>query len=58
MLQAFWERTDYFNMNLILSYLVKVNLVHRWMTLDQETGRAMYEKLVASMSAAEKIRKQ
>jgi hypothetical protein len=45
-------------MNLILSYLVKVNLVHRWMTLDQETGRAMYEKLVASMSAAEKIRKQ
>jgi hypothetical protein len=28
------------------------------MTLDEPTGRAMYEKLVASMSAAEKIRKQ
>jgi hypothetical protein len=49
---------DYFNMNFILSYLVKVNLVHRWMTLDVQTGRQMYEKLVSSMSADEKIRKQ
>jgi hypothetical protein len=49
---------DYFNMNAILSYLVKVNLVHRWMTLDEQTGRQMYDRLVASMSAEEKIRKQ
>jgi hypothetical protein len=47
---------DYFNMNAILSYLVKVNLVHRWMSLDEQTGRQMYDRLVASMSAADKIR--
>jgi hypothetical protein len=49
---------DYFNMNAILSYLVKVNLIHRWMTLDVETGRAMYNRLVASMSAVDKIKNQ
>jgi hypothetical protein len=47
---------DYFNMNAILSYLVKVNLIHRWMALDVQTGRAMYDRLVASMSATEKIK--
>jgi hypothetical protein len=49
---------DYFNMNYILSYLVKVNLIHRWMSLDEPTGRAMYDRLVSSMSATDKIKNQ
>lgn len=48
---------DYFNINTILSYLVKINLVQRWAALDSARGREMYEKLVASFDGRELIRK-
>lgn len=44
---------DYFNMNAILAYLVKVNIVHRWMTLDDSYGREMFRKLMASLASRE-----
>ena len=47
---------DYFNIDAVLAYLVRVNIVHRWMGLDAATGRQMYEKLIGSLSAEEKIR--
>lgn len=42
---------DYFNMNAILAYLVKINIVHRWVSLDPEVGREMFARLIASMSS-------
>lgn len=46
---------DYFNINTILAYLVKVNIVHRWVSLDPKAGREMFEKLLASLSSGQII---
>lgn len=46
---------DYFNINAILAYLVKVNIVHRWVSLDPQLGRDMFERLVASFSSEERM---
>lgn len=46
---------DYFNVNMLLSYVARLCLVHRWATLDGERGRDMFRKLVASLGAGDKI---
>ncbi len=48
---------DYFNINTILSYLVKVNIVARWAMLDPKRGRQMFEAMVGELSAKEMINK-
>ncbi|MFR9602783.1 MAG: DUF2764 family protein [Rikenellaceae bacterium] len=48
---------DYFNINTILSYLVKVNIVARWAMLDPKRGREMFEAMVGELSAKELINK-
>jgi vacuolar-type H+-ATPase subunit C/Vma6 len=48
---------DYFNMNAVFAYLVKINLVYRWMALDKERGQEMFEKLIASFDGKELIKK-
>lgn len=59
--QIRWERTeemtafDYFNIDVVLAYLIRINLVHRWCSLDVERGREMYKKLVGGLSAREQI---
>lgn len=40
---------DYFDINTILAYLVKINIVHRWVSLDQTRGRAMLKTLLESL---------
>ena len=44
---------DYFNMNGILGYLAKVNIVYRWVALDPAIGKAMFDKLMYSLSGKE-----
>lgn len=46
---------DYFNINGILSYLVKINLVHRWTSLNASYGKEMFEQLILSFSGKEMI---
>ena len=59
--QIRWEHTeemsafDYFNIDVVLAYLIRINLVHRWCALDVERGREMYKKLVGGLSAREQI---
>ncbi|MCC8035167.1 MAG: DUF2764 domain-containing protein [Rikenellaceae bacterium] len=48
---------DYFNMNTILSYLTKINIVHRWVSLDEGYGREMLRKLMASLDGKNLIEK-
>lgn len=38
--------TDYFDLDFILGYLVKVNIIHRWAALDAQRGREMLRRLV------------
>lgn len=46
---------DYFNLNAILAYLVKINIVARWSLLDEARGREMLNRLMAELSAKDKI---
>lgn len=48
---------DYFNINTILSYLVRINIVARWTQLDAARGRAMFERLMAELDGKKLINK-
>ena len=47
-------RMDYFNMNAILSFLVKAKTVQRWAELDPVKGEAMFHKLVEEVRSQKK----
>ncbi len=47
---------DYFNENTVLSYVVRISLVHRWAMLDAAKGRELFGRLVDSLSSAERVR--
>ena len=49
---------DYFNIDFILSYLVRMNIVARWTLLDKERGRRMFDRLLTELEAKELINKQ
>ena len=49
---------DFFNVNYILSYLVKVNIVARWMMLSPEVGREMLDRLMRDLDSKELVNKQ
>lgn len=40
---------DYFSLDAVLAYLVKVNLVARWACLDAKSGKAMFDRLIAEL---------
>ncbi len=46
---------DYFNMDKVLAYLAKVNIIHRWMVLDKETGRQLFARLRRELSASDTV---
>ena len=48
---------DYFNMNYVLAYLCKLNIISRWMKLDPQTGREMLDEMLQGFDAKEKISK-
>lgn len=50
--------SDYFNVNAVLAYLVRVNIVARWSLLDKERGRQMFHRLLQELDAKEMINKQ
>ena len=47
-----WEKIDnlttfnYFDIDAILGFITKMNIVARWYRLDEQTGREMFKKLV------------
>lgn len=47
---------DYFNINAVLSYLVKINIVARWSLLDVKRGREMLERLMAELDGKELVK--
>ncbi|MCM1503472.1 MAG: DUF2764 domain-containing protein [Bacteroidales bacterium] len=48
----YWEKLDelsmmhYFDMNVIMAFILKLRIIDRWHTLDENTGREMFKKLV------------
>ncbi len=49
---------DYFDINAVISYLVRVNLVARWSMLDPERGRKMFAHLMEELDGKDLINKQ
>lgn len=49
---------DYFDIDAVLSYLVRVNIVARWTQLDPARGREMFARLLAELDGKELIEKQ
>lgn len=47
---------DYFNINAVLAYLVKINIVARWSLLDAKHGREMLERLMAELGGKELVK--
>ena len=47
---------DFFNINFILSYLVRVNIVARWMLLSPEVGRDMLNCLMSDLDAKDLVK--
>ncbi len=41
---------DYFNVNVLLAYLVKANIIHRWSVLDRARGEQMLRRLLSELS--------
>ena len=46
---------DYFNIDFILGYLVRVGIVARWQALDRERGLEMFTRLLASLDGSSLI---
>lgn len=49
---------DYFDLNAILSYLVRIGIVARWTQLDAVRGREMFRRLMAELDGKELIEKE
>jgi hypothetical protein len=54
-----WEKAaelteqNYFDTDFLLGYLVKVNIIHRWASLDRERGKLMLRKLIDELTGGE-----
>ena len=48
---------DYFDLNAVIAYLVRANMVARWAQLDRKIGREMFDRLVAELDGKEMINK-
>ena len=52
-----WEKITgmtvfhYFDMDVILAFILKLHIIDRWHQLDEETGREMFRKLVNEVKA-------
>ena len=42
---------DYFDLNAVLGFVVRLHTVERWLKLDEKTGHEMFRKLVGEVSA-------
>lgn len=49
---------DYFDMNAVLSYLVRIAIVARWTRLDPVRGREMFARLMAELDGKERITRE
>lgn len=56
-----WEYLDglctsyYFSVEVLLAYLVKLQMIERWMQLDAKAGEEMFRQLIASMKEGVRI---
>jgi len=42
---------DYFTIDVILAYTIKLDMAYRWLELDEETGREMFSKIIDDLKS-------
>uniref|UniRef100_UPI004057484C DUF2764 family protein n=1 Tax=Alistipes sp. TaxID=1872444 RepID=UPI004057484C len=48
---------DYFDVNAVIAYLIKANMVARWAQLDAKVGREMFDRLVSELNGKDLVNK-
>lgn len=44
-------RFDYFSIEVVLAYTLKLKMIYRWMSLDEKTGKEMFDKLIQELKS-------
>lgn len=58
-----WKKAEelstfvYFNIDFILAYLAKVNIIQRWVALDPSRGKEMFRELIKELSENDALRR-
>lgn len=42
---------DYFTIEVVLAYTIKLDIAYRWLELDEETGREMFRKIIDNLKS-------
>ena len=42
---------DYFTIEVVLAYTIKLDIAYRWLELDEETGRQMFSKIIDNLKS-------
>lgn len=42
---------DYFTIEVVLTYTIKLDIAYRWLELDEETGREMFAKIIDNLKS-------
>jgi hypothetical protein len=42
---------DYFTIEVVLAYTIKLDIAYRWLELDEETGRQMFGKIISDLKS-------
>lgn len=56
-----WDMVDeltamnYFDIDFLLGYLVRVNIIYRWAALDPDKGRELLKKLISSLTESDPV---
>ncbi|MGM0530007.1 MAG: DUF2764 family protein [Bacteroidota bacterium] len=59
-----WEQLDeltrfhYFSLEVILAYTIKLQMVFRWMKLDEQTGRELFKQLIEELKESFEFSKE
>jgi len=59
-----WEKLyeltqfQYFSIEVILAYTIKLQMIYRWMNLDEKTGRELFKKLIEELKESFEFSKE
>ncbi|MFP4023573.1 MAG: DUF2764 family protein [Thiohalospira sp.] len=49
---------DYFSIEVVLAYIIKLDIAYRWLGLDEETGREMFRKIIDNLKSSYEFPKE
>lgn len=62
--QLKWDKVEdltlfeYFSIEVVLAYTIKLDIAYRWLKLDEETGREMFRKIIDNLKSSYEFPKE